>query len=281
MPVLRSSPPAPWIVAVAAVILVLSAPAQASGQSWLRSWEDTEQRKHLAANAALGGTAAGIAASFRGEPFVPAFWRGAGGGGLAYVGKWVAVHRATGAGLLGQQITSVGSSITGNVVAGRGSFDRVALSVGPVRAYVGREVDGVRWKLDVPALGAAVWTAVDGGRLHLRESLSRGAFVFASDRNYGLPGTISYQTLEGSRVPRDGEALPHEQVHVLQWDQSFLSLGAPMEDWLATRFPRFGRPLGRLDFNLPALFTVPLLAATGASVWEGEAFLLGYLGRSR
>lgn len=270
-------------IALATALGPTEAVAQAHGPGWLPPGEARMQRQYFAVNALLGGAVAGTAALFRRDPFFPAFARGAAGGAIAFGGKRTAVSGGPGAGLLGRQVTSIGSSITGNAVAGRGSFDRIAFSVGPVRAYVGTEVDGVSWRVDVPAVLAAAWTAREGGRIDVRESLSMGTLVFEGDRNYGLPGTMSYRRVR-SEAEMD-ERLAHEQVHVLQFDQSFLSLGAPLEDWMAERFNRLGWPFRYIEFNLPVLAGVAALACCvweyPDSWWEREAFLLGHIGAYR
>lgn len=262
-------------------VLLLTTPVNATTQHSVGQDVGTQAR-YLAVNALLGGSVAGLAALLRDDPVVPSFARGAGGGAIAFAGKRTAAQEGFGRGILGRQITSVGSSITGNAVAGRGSLDRLALSVGPARGYFGRDVEGVHLRLDVLALAAVAWFAVDGGRIDVHESLSFGTVVFHGNESRGFPGTISHRP-HSMYPPR--EVLAHEQVHVLQLDQSFLSLGRPLEDWAANRFPRLGSVLDRLEFNLPVL-----AATVGAATWiwdypeypwEWEAELLQSAGAGR
>lgn len=257
-----------------------ASPAWAQSSPQMRFDWSTEKRV-LGANALLGGVSAGLAALVRGDPPVPAFARGAGGGALVYAGKRIAVDPRAGTGFLGRQVASVGGSITGNAVAGRGSLDRIALAAGPVRAYIGRDVAGVDWRLDVPAAGAAAWGLIKGAELDVAESLSSGAVVLRQRSNHALPGTIFYDP--SSSPERDAYVLAHEQVHILQYDQSFLSLGDPLENWLAHRFPSLRGTLEQLQFNAPVLATTAVLGfyvwkRHDQQLWEKEAI---YLGRTR
>ncbi len=82
---------------------------------------------------------------------------------------------------------------------------------------------------------------------------------------------------------RQAYTLSHERVHVLQYDQSFLFWGEPLEVWLAEEIPSARGVLRHLEFNLPVLAAV---AGLGFYVWgdhdeqpwEDEAM---YLGRTR
>lgn len=274
------------LVRVAAVTLLLlfwvgdigNASAQ-SGQPVAFEW--STEAGVFAANALMGGVSAGLAAVVRGDPPVPAFARGFGGGALVYAGKRIAADPRPGTGLLGRQVASVGGSIIGNAVAGRRSLDRVAFGVGPMRAYVGRDVPGVAWRLDVPAAGVLAWGLVTGAELDVAQSVSTGAIVLRRQGEFALPGTIFYSP--SASPERKGYVLAHEQVHILQYDQSFLSWGDPFEVWLARRFPSLRATLEYLEFNAPVLATAALVSVFvweehGEQPWEKEAI---YLGRTR
>jgi hypothetical protein len=146
------------VAAVAFLLLLLMGGGRnASGQSNQQTEFDWfTEAVAFGANALLGGASTGLAALVRGDPLVPAFARGAGGGSLVYAGKRIAVDSRSGMGLLGRQVASVGGSIIGNEVGGRRSFDRIAFGAGPVRAYVGRDVAGVDWR--VPAMAFTACT---------------------------------------------------------------------------------------------------------------------------
>lgn len=264
------------------LVLLLAGPAKALAQpADLRSFDLSTEATVLGANALLGGASALVAALVRRDPPLPALARGVAGGGLVYAGKRIAVDPRPGTGLIGRQVASVGGSVVGNAVAGRHGLDRVALAFGPVRAYVGRDVSGVDWRLDVPALGAAVWGVATGGQIDIRESQSSGAVVVRGDRELALPGTVFYSPADSERA---AYVLAHEQVHILQYDQSFLMWGGPVEGWLARRYPALRGVLERLEFNLPVLAAAAMLGffvweEHDRQPWEQEAIYLGRTGR--
>jgi hypothetical protein len=243
-----------------------------------------EESRYAGANMLLGAVTAGIAAGVRRDAILPALARGASGGALVYAGKRVAVDPSFGTGLVGRQISSVGGSIIGNQVMGRGSFDRIALAAGPLRVYVGRGVDGVHWALDVPGIAAVAVGLATGGSVDVPASLSSGAVVVRHSSPgiaMAAPGTIVAWLSENPE--RREYMYAHEQTHVLQYDQTFLSWGGPFEEWVAEKVPGLRGTLRHLEFNLP------VLAGAAAAVffvwrehadqpWEREAI---YLGRTR
>jgi len=257
---------------------VLIPPPVVSQEAPLEWSQETEL---LGVNALLGGLSAGLASAIRGDSFIKGFLWGAGGGSVAYLGKRIASRPEDGAGLVGRQIVSVSSSVVGNVVAGRGTFDRIAFSFGPFRAYVGRAVPGVQWRVDVPASVALARAVIQGSEINLLRSLSTGATVVGEECEMAAPGTVYYTP--GSDPERSSYTLSHELVHVLQFDQSFLFLGEPLEAWVAQRFPATRGLFRRFEFNLPILTTALVTGHTvwedhDAQPWEKEAM---YLGRTR
>jgi hypothetical protein len=264
------------------LVVLLAGPATALAQpADLRSFDWSTEATVLGANALLGGGSALVAALVRRDPPLPAFARGVAGGGLIYAGKRIAVDPRPGTGLIGRQVASVGGSVVGNAVGGRQGLDRVALAFGPVRAYLGREVAGVDWRLDVPALAAAVWGVATGGEIDIVETQSSGAVVLRGDRELALPGTVFYSPADRERA---AYVLAHERVHVLQYDQSYLMWGGPLEGWLARRYPGLRGVLERLEFNLPVLATAAVLGFVvwpehDRQPWEQEAIYLGRTGR--
>lgn len=262
------------------VLLTASPPSTLAAQS-TDEFATSREVAVWGANAALGGLSAAIAAVIRRDPLGPAVLRGASGGTLVYAGKRIAVQEIFGMGLLGRQVSSVGGSIVGNAVAGRSSFDEIALAIGPVRFYSGREVQGTDWAVDVPAVAFTILGMSLGGKMDVPQSLSSGAVVLKDYGDNSLPGNIWYSP--GRDPDRNAYVLAHEQVHILQYDQSFLSWGAPIEDWTATRFPRLEGPLKYMEFNIPVLVTAALLGffvwtEHDQQLWEPEAM---YLGRTR
>lgn len=276
------------MVVPALLVLLTAVPAEASAQdeSTVEFNWSTEARV-FGANTLLGGLSAGVAALLRGDPFVPAFTRGSGGGAMIYAGKRLVVDSRSGAGLLGRQVASIGGSIIGNEVSGRGSLDRVAFAFGPVRAYVGHEVDGIDWRLDVVAVGAVVYGMTQGAHFDLGRSVSSGAIVIRGSEigPLALPGTIFDNGSRGiiSGTDRPDYVWAHEKVHILQYDQSFLSLGRPLEDWMGGQSPSLGSLFRHLEFNLPILATAAWVGLRVIPVhanqpWEKESI---HLGRTR
>jgi hypothetical protein len=263
------------LLAAGSAALPTAAAAQ-SGFDW------SSEARVFGANALLGGVSAGFTALVRGEPPARAFLYGAAGGALVHGGKRIVVERRDGMGLLGRQVAGVGASISGNVVAGRPPLDRVPLSFGPVRAYVGTGVEGVDWRLDVPAAATVVWSLTFGAEFDARQTLSTGAVVLRNKGTFTLPGTIFHNPSDNAR--RQAYVLAHELVHVLQYDQAYLTLGAPLEASLAARSPELRGLLATFEFNLPALAAAGLLYAyvwqeqPHDAFWEKEAI---YLARSR
>jgi hypothetical protein len=231
-------------------------------------------------NAALGGATAAVFRLARGEPLadaLAAFWTGAAGGSLTYAGKRVAVERFRGAGLVGRPLASVGGSMVSNASAGRAPLSRLVFPVGPVRVYAG-SATAPRITLDVATVVAsAVFIGVYDARLDPGASLSSGSLVFrgrgSSPGLTSAGATLVWSDMPASEGPR---LLAHERVHVLQYDQAFLSWGEPLERWALRPGPDAG--LWRhVDLGVAA---VGLRAGLGyafdyrARPWEREAYWL-------
>jgi hypothetical protein len=219
----------------------------------------------LSTNVLIGASTAGIVQKLRGGSFRDGFARGALGGLVHFAGKRVVVGDFDGAGLLGRQIASVGSSIVRNASEARAMFETVILPVGPVRLYVGTGAQrGVRAKVDVASL---VWAAyaiserelvIDGGM-----SASAGILVFKTRNKYlrqkgatdDLGGVATANMVFLSDVNALGQAnrqraFGHERVHILQQDAILSTLTAPISTWLLQRIP-VGSTLERyVDVNI-------------------------------
>ncbi|HEY0038425.1 MAG TPA: hypothetical protein VGB66_17125, partial [Longimicrobium sp.] len=115
----------------------------------------------LSANVLFGGLSAGLVQTARGGSFRDGFTRGAAGGVGVYAGKRIAVAPWSGAGFVGRQVASVGSSVVWNAGAGRPSFEEVALPVGPVRLYLRTSGQGprVHARVDAVAVMATAYAA--------------------------------------------------------------------------------------------------------------------------
>jgi hypothetical protein len=244
----------------------------------------------IGANALFGGLAAGIQRRAQGGSFRAAFARGLVGGGATYAGKRIAVERFSAAGLLGRELSAVGSSVSRNAADGRGILSRVMVPVGPLHVYVGAWDGGgsrVRVRVDVAATAAAVYAATQpGARLDAGESLSSGAVMF---RRTGTAAEVGFEGAHAAgtmtvRHPTGSTTDPeqiwritaHERVHVLQYDQAFLLAALPAERW-ALRRSRATRNIGRwidLGANAPAEAALGLALPYRWRPWEREAYYL-------
>jgi len=242
-----------------------------------------------AINVALGGVTGGVLRVLHGGSLrqgVESAVAGAAGGALVYAGKRVAVRRWDGAGFVGREVAAVGSSVVWNASAGRGVVDRLVLPIGPVRLYVAPG-DGFRVtpKLDVSST-VAIAVASANGELDWGRSLSAGAPVFYRSDPYAhvgvtgqhTAGVITYHTPSGRGVLSEGSlrTLGHEEVHVIQRDQSFLFWGEPAEAAVLGS-NRAGRALRRyldVGFDVAASALVKQVLPYELRPWEREAHLL-------
>lgn len=215
----------------------------------------------LAANALVGGAAAGVTGVLRGEPFWPAFRGGVMGGVATFAGKRLAVEDFDGAGFVGRQVAAVGSSMSYNAAAGRGLFSELMLPLGPARLYLQTDEDpGVSVRLDLYSSAVLMHTFLDRGtHLEVGSSLSSGTFVFW-DQTPGAGARWLAQERAGvvrlngeawgRHADRHAEIHAHERVHVLQYDQGFLLVGAPLQALAADRLPVLRRGMRWVDLGL-------------------------------
>jgi hypothetical protein len=211
---------------------------------------------------------------------------GAAGGALVYAGKRVAVQRWDGAGFVGREVAAVGSSVVWNASAGRGVADRLVLPIGPARLYVALDEGfSVTPKLDLSAT-VAIAVASLNGEIDWERSASAGAPVFyrsapyaqADVRGQQAAGVITYRDPVRRGEPGESslETLAHEQVHVIQRDQSFLFWSEPAEAALLGS-TRAGRALLRhvdVGFDVAAKVLVKQVIDYESRPWEREAHLL-------
>lgn len=281
---MRISSPLVWALAA----LALAAPAAAQQNASPRpGW--AADFTVLSANVLFGGLSAGMVQRARGGSFRDGFARGAAGGAGVYAGKRIAVGRWPGAGLLGREVASVGSSVVWNAGQGRPSFEEVALPVGPVRLYVRPAERRVRARVDAVSLAATVYAVArpelewDAGR-----SLSAGAAVFTAPRHamylvgnrvsgLAYPGNVYLGTAPHQDPAWFAESFAHERVHNVQADQIFFALGRPLQEALLRGLPG-GRALGRwVDLDL-SVFAIAGLALAieehDDRPWEMEAIEL-------
>jgi hypothetical protein len=247
------------------------------------------QVETAAINVALGALTSGGLRILRGGSLregLASGLAGAAGGALVYAGKRVAVQCWTGAGFAGREVAAVGSSVVWNASAGRGALDRLVLPVGPVRLYVASD-EGLRVtpKLDL-ASTVAIGVAAMNGSVDWKRSISAGAPVFYRTEPYArmqvkgqhAAGVITYRDPLGRRdfSEADLRTLGHEQVHVIQRDQSFLFWSEPAEEAVLGS-TRTGRALRRhldLGFDVAASALVQQVLGYESRPWEREAHLL-------
>ncbi|HWP38144.1 MAG TPA: hypothetical protein VNL18_11380 [Gemmatimonadales bacterium] len=209
----------------------------------------------LSANAAVGALTGGILQALRGGSFADGFTRGAVGGALVYAGKRVAAEPPWGAGMLGREIAAVGTSVVRNAAAGRPSFERLSLPLGPLPVWLVIEQTprvSIRPTLD---LSAAIWVGsnLSDQRLSLdvAQSFSAGAPVFNAELRAIRSGDDIAQGVMVSRTitlsdpltgyPSDpARTLAHERVHVIQSDFALSAWGASVTDAVMGRLPLGG-----------------------------------------
>lgn len=232
-------------------------------------------------NMLIGGTTAALFRLIDGDFAWNALWKGGLGGGLAYVGKRVAVEDFYAAGLVGREVASVGGSVVRNASTGRGLLEEVVLPLGPVRLYVSKE-RGIIPRVDLATVVASgAFLAIYDARLDFEASLSSGALVFRGTPP--MPGVTTagamvvwpdMPAMEGPRL------MAHERIHVIQYDQISFSWGERAERWVTGQTPGVGDILDRFDLGITALSL-----QTGLSwmldyhvrPWEREAYLLAQM----
>jgi hypothetical protein len=235
-------------------------------------------------NAVLGGLTSGIFRRVAGEPFLPAFAKGAAGGTVTYAGRAIAGRQFDGAGLLGREVAAIGSSMVANAAYGRGMLEQVALPLGPLKLHVDRD-DGTSFSMSVDVLAAIMTTyavAHPEYSIDWRSTASAGVPVFRSpslleSRSWSGAMVAGVIVLNYERdVPGVHRVQAHEQVHVAQHDFSAMVWGEPLERWLLGLVPYGDRVGRRVDVGLDFLFWAGLHSFTDrrSTPWEREARFL-------
>lgn len=276
----------PTLLIAAAIAQPLKAQDPPSGHWASEDWMG--EVTFASANALLAGLSAGLLQVIRKGSFKHGFATGALGGAVVYAGRRLAVEDFPGAGLMGRQVSAVGSSVTRNAGDGNPVLSRVWLPLGPLLLRVDTN-DGVSVSplIDLYALA---WLTAAGfdNRLAFdgRATISSGAPVFQVHRHRLRHDgrVVGGQSIAGlilldqtASADHDGETLGHERVHVLQYDFAQLVWNDPAEDYLLGSFA-LGRAIGsvaRVGVLGPAISggldgTVPSLR----ELWEAEAYFL-------
>jgi hypothetical protein len=194
----------------------------------------------FAVNVGLSAITSGVVSLARHESFRRGLLGGGAGGGLGFLGKLVAVDPSVGAPFIGRQIGAIGASLTRSAALGDSFFDQVVLPVGPLRVYLKLKDPGTTTvRVD---LESVVWTAygllTDRFSLDVGKSLSTGAFVFTSPErlfsDVTAVGRVGGGNIFLDRTRADW-VLYHEAAHLLQIDYLKISMGEPLERWIAGR----------------------------------------------
>jgi hypothetical protein len=198
-----------------------------------------DRTAHLAINGALGGFSAAMFALARGKNPWRAALMGFGGGVAMGAGKQIAGRRFDGAGLIGRQLAAFGTSMVRSA-----SEDTmvVILPVGPMTFEVRPgAADRVRPRVNVVGTAAVLYYVIrDDTRLDVSATFSTGAPVFrfptetVSTRDGIIFGRMDFGTIVLGRTPavQDEQrrmTLPHESIHVVQYDFLEQALSLPIE----------------------------------------------------
>jgi hypothetical protein len=277
----------PTLLIAAAIAQPLKAQDPPSGHWASEDWMG--EVTFASANALLAGLSAGLLQVIRKGSFKHGFATGALAGAVVYAGRRLAVEDFWGAGLMGRQVSAIGSSVTRNAGDGNPVLSRVWLPLGPLLLRVDTG-DGVSVSplIDLYALA---WLTAAGfdNRLAFdgRATISSGAPVFQAHqhriRNDGrLLNGLSVAGLivldRAVSADDDGETLGHERAHVLQYDFAQLVFNDPAEEYLLGWFA-LGKSVGsvaRVGVIGPAIsdgldWTMPSIR----EFWESEADFLG------
>jgi hypothetical protein len=194
---------------------------------------------HLGINGALGGFSAAMFALARGKNPWRAALVGFGGGVVLGAGKQITGEGFDGSGLLGRQVAALGTSLVRSA-----SEDTlvVLMPLGPMTFEVRpRAVDRVRPRFNLVGTGTVLYYVLRSDtRIDVAASLSAGAPVFrfptetVSTRDgiiFGRMdfGTIVLGTPTSPLTEQQRMTLPHETIHVLQYDFLEHSLTLPPE----------------------------------------------------
>ena len=230
------------VATIATVMPLTAALAQREPQEPLQEagrLSGRDRAAHLAVNGALGGFSAAMFALARGKNPWRAALVGFGGGVAMGAGKQVAGQRFDGAGLMGRQLAAFGTSMVRSA-----SEDTmvVIVPVGPMTFEVRPSaVDRVRPRVNVVSTATLLYYVVRADtRLDMGATLSAGAPVFrfptetVSTRDGIIFGRMDFGTIILGRTPlvQDRQrrmTLPHEAIHVVQYDFLEQALSLPLE----------------------------------------------------
>ena len=246
-----------------------------------------DRAAHLAVNGALGGFSAAMFALARGKNPWRAALVGFGGGVAMGAGKQVAGQRFDGAGLMGRQLAAFGTSMVRSA-----SEDTmvVIVPIGPMTFEVRPSaVDRVRPRVNVVSTATLLYYVVRADtRVDMGATLSAGAPVFrfptetVSTRDGIIFGRMDFGTIVLGRTPlvQDRQrrmTLPHEAIHVVQYDFLEQALSLPLERAILRKLGASDGFLRHVDLGAISVMLAGVLQMHmdyDDRPWERESVLL-------
>ena len=242
---------------------------------------------HLAVNGALGGFSAGMYALVRGKNPWRAALMGFGGGVVMGGGKQLAGVGFYGSGLLGRQLSALGTSV---VRSASEDTMLVLLPVGPVTYEIRPgAADRVRSRVNIVGSATILYYVIRSDtRIDVGASLSAGAPVFrfptetVTTRDgiiFGRMdfGTIVLGTPPSAAAEEQRMTLPHESIHVVQYDFLEHALTLPPERAILRKLGVGERFLRHVDIGIVSVLLAGVLQMHmdyDERPWEREAVIL-------
>ena len=242
---------------------------------------------HLAVNGALGGFSAAMFALARGKNPWRAAVVGFGGGVTMGAGKQLAGRRFDGAGLLGRQLAAVGTSVVRSA-----SEDTIVaiLPVGPMTFEIRPSaVDRVRPRVNLMSTATVLYYVIRADtRIDVGASLAAGTPVFrfptetVTTRDgiiFGRMdfGTIVLGTASSELEERQRMTLPHESIHVVQYDFLEQALSLPPERAILRKLGASEGFVRHVDLGIISVMLAGVLQMHmdyDDRPWEREAVIL-------
>jgi hypothetical protein len=242
---------------------------------------------HLAVNGALGGFSAAMFALARGKNPWRAALMGFGGGVVMGAGKQVAGRSFDGSGLVGRQLAALGTSL---VRSASEDTMLVVLPMGPMTLEIRpRAADRLRPRVNLVASAAVLYYVIRADtRVDIGATLSAGAPVFrfptetVSTRDGIIFGRMDFGTvvLGTPSSPLDEKrrmTLPHESIHVVQYDFLEHALTLPPERAILRKLGVGERFLRHVDvgaFSVMLAGVLHMQMSYDDRPWEREAVML-------
>jgi hypothetical protein len=251
------------------------------------SLSSRDRAAHLAINGALGSFSAAMVALAKGKNPWRAALQGFGGGVALGAGKQIAGNRFDGAGLVGRQIAAFGTSLVRSATE---DTLLMLVPIGPMTLEIRpHAVDRVRPRVNVVSTGTMMYYIIrDDTRIDWNATLSAGAPVFrfptetVSTRDGIIFGRMDFGTiLLGARPPimdlQRQLTLPHESIHVAQYDFLDHALALPPERAILRKLGVGEGFLRHVDLGVVSVMLAGVLQMHmdyDDRPWEREAVIL-------